>query len=497
MTPGSVPPAARRARAVLLRVVAFAGMFVLLVGAGTAGLSVNTHAPDGTGPVTAVDTVEHSLRQQGTPDAVIASLDKGEITETRSLGDDEYGPDTPFFIGSASKSFTAMAVARLVQQDRLDLDDPVVTYLPWFRAQGAYEDITVRHLVNQTSGLPTWAGQVDLFQPELGLDERVRELASVQMTSAPGEEFHYCNKNFAVVGMIIEAVTGKPYAEALSSEVLDPLEMTHTHTSAGQVGDGELAGGTLVMFGASVPWPTPDFPGALPDGYLISTARDMAAFADVVATGRHDGNQFLSPELLDTLQTPPEGVAPDPNYASTYAMGVRLSDVRGQEMLWHEGELATFHADYGVFGDRTGLVVLVAHKSQMYDGDSPFFAGMETAAGGAPAPDDGGYRTTAFAMIVAAGLLLTLMIADLTRWPWRLRQDRRRRLIYHALPRTVLGILITAGTFIGLGLTQGLPGPLPLEMAWTGAADVTVLVLGTSAYLLISAAVLGVVRSRT
>lgn len=489
MTPGSVSPPARRARALLLRGLVFVAIFALLVGAGTVGLSVNTAVPDGTGPVTAVDTVEHSLRQQGTPDAVIASFDKGAITESRSLGDDGHGPDTPFFIGSASKSFTAMTVARLVQQNRLDLDDPVVSHLPWFRARGPYEDITVRHLLNQTSGIPTWAGQVDLFQSELGLEERVRELATVEMTFEPGEEFQYCNKNYAVLGMIVESVTGRSYADALHAEVLDPLGMSQTHTSTDETGDGELVGGNLVMFGTSVPWPTPDYPGALADGYLISTARDLATFADVVATGRHDGAQFVAPGVLRAMQTPPEDVAPDPTYASTYGMGVRAKAVRGRELLWHEGELATFHANYGVFDDRSGLVVLIAHKSQMYDGDSPFFAGIETAAGGAAAPDDGGFRMTMFAMIVAAALLLTIMIADLTRWLALLRRDRRRRLIRHVLPRTVLAVLITAGTFIGLGLAQGLPGPMPLAMAWTGAPDLTVLVLGTSAYLIISAAV--------
>lgn len=177
-------------------------------------------------------------------------------------------------------------------------------------------------------------------------------------------------------------------------------------------------------------------------------------------------------------------------------MGLRISDVRGKEMLWHEGELATFHADYGVFDDRTGIVVLIAHKSQMYNGDSPFFAGATTAAGGAAHPDDGGFWMAMFGMIVAAALLLTTMIADITRWSGRLQRSRPRRLLWHVLPRAVLGVLIVAGTFVGLGMAQGLPGPLPLAMAWTGAPDLTLLVLGTSAYLIFSAAMLAFSKQR-
>lgn len=491
MTPKPVASPTRRARAILLRAIVFVGIAALLVGAGTVGLSVNTAGRSGSGPATAVDMVEQSLRGQGTPDAVIATFEKGEIAESRALGNEDYGPDTPFFIGSASKSLTAMTVARLVQQDRLDFDDRVVSHLPWFRVQGAYADITVRHLLNQTSGLPQWAGQVDLFQPELKVEERVRELATVQMTAEPGEKFQYCNKNYAVLGMIIEAVTGRPYADVLKSEVLDPLGMSHTYTSTDEVDDGELPGGNLVMFGAHVPWPTPDFPAALADGYMISTARDLAAFADTLSTGEHDGRQFLSPAVLGSVQTPPDGVASDPAYGSTYGMGLRISDIRGRQVLWHEGELATFHANFGVFADdRSGVLVLIAQNHQVIDGDSPFMSGLNVTAGGDARSDDGGYRSTMLSLIVVAALLVTAMIADISRLPRKLHRRRARRLVRHVVPRTIVGVLLTSVTFIGLGLGQGLPGPMPLEMAWTGAPDVTVLVLGTSAYLLISAAVL-------
>jgi hypothetical protein len=161
--------------------------------------------------------------------------------------------------------------------------------------------------------------------------------------------------------------------------------LSNTYTTSDDVG-GPIAGGHLVMFGAHVPWPTPDFPGALADGYLISTARDLAVLADVLATGRHDDNRFVAPAVLRSLQSPPVGVAPDPTYGSTYGMGLRAMNVRGRELLWHEGELATFHADFGVFGDdRTGVVVLAAHQNQLFRGDSPFLAGVHSAAG-APAP---------------------------------------------------------------------------------------------------------------
>ncbi|MCB0112029.1 MAG: beta-lactamase family protein, partial [Caldilineaceae bacterium] len=103
-------------------------------------------------------------------------------------------PQTPFVPGSTSKSFTALAVMQLVEAGKIDLDTPVTKYLPWFRTRdaAASTQITVRNLLYQTSGLPTYAGRqgfTDNDQRSLALENGVRALASVQLSQPAGQGY--------------------------------------------------------------------------------------------------------------------------------------------------------------------------------------------------------------------------------------------------------------------------------------------------------------------
>jgi CubicO group peptidase (beta-lactamase class C family) len=489
-------------RRTILRLIIPAAVAVLSIGAGMLGIAANTAAggqPQQAGRAApGLVAAERGLRSQGTPDAVLATFDHGSITASRTLGDAGYDADTPFYVGSVSKSLAAVTAVRLVQRGTLSLDHPVTSYLPWFRVEGASDRITIRHLLNQTSGLPQWAGMTDLTRPDTTLEQRVRELAPVRLTSEPGSRFTYCNKNFAVLALIIETVTGLPYAETLRAEVLEPLEMSGTFLSPAEVPAGELAGGNVVMFGAHVPWPTTHYPAALADGYVISSARDLATFADVLTTGQHRRSRFLTAELLSELRTPPVSVPADADYGSRYGMGLRISTSNREQSLWHEGELATFHANLGVFPKtRRGLVVLTTHNNQLFAGDAPFLAGMAALADAEPDPDDGGFRAVALGMVVAAALTLAAMIADVGRWPSILRRPRTSRLLRQAIPRAALAAVIGLGTFFGLGSMFGLPGPLPVSVAWVAAPDLTGIVLGVTGYLALSAILLTGIKQRS
>lgn len=110
-------------------------------------------------------------------------------------------PQAPFFTGSTGKSITALAIMQLVEAGRIELDAPVQTYLPWFRiADGsASETITVRQLLNQTSGLPRSIGQEQLSNTDLSdsaIENSVRALAEVDLIAPPGERYEYSNAKY-------------------------------------------------------------------------------------------------------------------------------------------------------------------------------------------------------------------------------------------------------------------------------------------------------------
>jgi CubicO group peptidase (beta-lactamase class C family) len=108
-------------------------------------------------------------------------------------------PQTPFILGSTSKSITALAVMQLVEAGKIDLDTPVITYLPWFRTddEGASARITVRNLLHQNSGLPVDVGRAGLAeddQSDTALEDGARQLAGVQLNHPPGQTYEYANE---------------------------------------------------------------------------------------------------------------------------------------------------------------------------------------------------------------------------------------------------------------------------------------------------------------
>ena len=113
--------------------------------------------------------IERQMERLNVPGATLAIVEDDKIVHLRGFGQARPGgeaptPQTPFFIGSLTKSFTALAVMQLVEDGKVELDAPVQRYLPWFRIADpeASAQITVRHLLNQTSGLPTSSGEIQL-----------------------------------------------------------------------------------------------------------------------------------------------------------------------------------------------------------------------------------------------------------------------------------------------------------------------------------------------
>src|SRR4051812_7237077 len=194
------------------------------------------------GGFAAVDRfVEGEMGAQRIPGLALGIVRDGRIVHQRGFGEaDSSGhavsPQTPFIIGSLSKSFTAMAIMQLVEARRVDLDAPVQRYLPWFRVadEQASKQITVRHLLNQTSGLSTKTGrsyQGSGDTSDYALERAVRKLRSVQLTTAVGKTFQYSTINYAVLGLIVQQVTGQTYEHYMQQHIFNPLAMRQSFTS--------------------------------------------------------------------------------------------------------------------------------------------------------------------------------------------------------------------------------------------------------------------------
>ncbi|MDO3649859.1 serine hydrolase domain-containing protein [Nocardia mangyaensis] len=450
-------------------------VLVLLCWGATAPIA-NAHADDPARAASAA--LGAQLHRVGSPAAAYAVLD-GDTVVTGASGDADQ--DTPFVIGSLSKSFTAVGVMRAVDAGLVDLDRPVTTYLPEFTTASSSE-ITVAQLLHHTSGLSTADGIRDLLEPERTLAQRVALARDFEPTAPPGERFQYSNINYAILGLLLEQVSGKTFAGYLRDEVVMPLGLSRTILDVETARD--LIPGTVPFFGFAMPRPESEFPGALADGYIISTARDLLTYAKFHLS---DGRGVLSPESMAALHEPGIGLPGDPDPTSVgYAMGWYTGESESHPVIHHEGDNFGYRTDIALYPELgRAIVVLMARNGAVSMVDTPISAALPVLAGGQPRPSNTYTVATWLVIALAATLLGTIA--------WTVLSYRRRARDRRAPNRILALSLILTGLALGgaalvaaLLLVGGRASALPL--AWLSAPDVTVLLIAWPVVLTVAGA---------
>ena len=176
--------------------------------------------------------VRGEMAAQRIPGLALGISENDRVTYLRGFGKaDDSGrpvtPTTPFIIGSIAKSFTALAIMQLVERGgKARRAGAALPALVPRRGQAASARITVRHLLNQTSGLSTKTGRT--FQgssdvSDAALEKTVRRLSSVELTAPVGKEHQYSTVNYSVLGLIVQTVAGRSYESYVQTEILDPF----------------------------------------------------------------------------------------------------------------------------------------------------------------------------------------------------------------------------------------------------------------------------------
>ena len=276
-------------------------------------------------------------------------------------------PQTPFFIGSLTKSITAVAVMQLVEARKVVLDAPVQQYLPWFRVADAQAStlITVRQLLNQTSGLSTASGWAPLSNfdssPDAG-EKQARALATLQLSHPPGSAFEYSNMNYNLLGLILEAASGESYEAYVQNHIFRPLDMRHSYTTHAEAVQNGLAVGHRYWF--AYPIVAPDLPlprGSLPAGFLISSTEDMAHYLIAqLNEGRYDDAQILSPAGIAEMQRPAAEFNMMGVSMGQYGMGWFINDRDQVRIVSHTGVVPDFFAYMAIVPEqKKGFVLLM------------------------------------------------------------------------------------------------------------------------------------------
>lgn len=325
--------------------------------------------------------VEEQLKALNIPGAAMAIIEGDQIVHVRGFGvsgpeGQAPTPQTPFFICSLSKSFTALAIMQLVEVGKIELDAPIQRYLPWFAVTDpqASGQITVRHLLNQTSGFTMasgWKMLQNFDDSPDATEKQARELSNFKLDRPVSAAFEYSNTNYNLLGLIIESASGEKYADYVQHHIFEPVGMKKTYTSKTVAKQNGMGTGYISWFGFPLAVAKPQFPnGSLPAGGIISTTEDIAHYLITILNEKSFGGaQLLSSEGIATLHTP----AVDATTMGTemfYGMGwfIEKTTDGGSILISHDGTCPDYKGYMALLPDqKKGMVLLLNANELMID----------------------------------------------------------------------------------------------------------------------------------
>ena len=267
-------------------------------------------------------------------------------------------PETVFRIGSITKLFTATAVMQLRDAGKLRLDDPVSAHLPWFTVKSPFEgepEITVRHLLTHTSGLPREAAFPYWTTHQFPTREQIRQaLPDQHAIFAPASKYKYSNLGMALLGEIVAAVSGEPWQDYLKTRVFGPLGMGESSAAPGDELRREMTTGYLrrTADGGRETAGYYETRGLAPAANIVSSVRDLARFAALqFSSGANAGDrQILRASTLREMHRP-HWIRDD--WSRGLGLGFRVSRRNGKTFVSHGGWVA---------GHRSHLLLVPAEK---------------------------------------------------------------------------------------------------------------------------------------
>ncbi|WP_158549380.1 serine hydrolase domain-containing protein [Lysobacter silvisoli] len=238
-----------------------------------------------------------------------------------------------FRIGSVTKQFAAAGLLKLVEAGKVGLDDPLSKYLPDY-PNGA--KITVRQLLNHTSGVKSYTGIPGVMAGPIRMDLSTAQLIDtfehLPVDFAPGEKWAYNNSGYVLVGAVIEAASGQPWHEYLQQALFQPLGLQHTRWGDDHaLIPGQVQGYTL-SHGAPAPANYASMSQPHAAGALVSTVDDLLRWNRAL----HEGKVLRSD--LYTAMITPEGAAK----AEHYGYGIEHAGFRNGDALAHSGGIFGF-----------------------------------------------------------------------------------------------------------------------------------------------------------
>lgn len=268
--------------------------------------TVATSTSNQTLATSATEKAAMLTEQYGTTSVQYALIDNGKIIVNGQKGvNDPEGKipltqETMYGIGSTSKMFTTVAVMKLVDEGKINLDTPLVKYLADFKmADERYDQITPRMLLNHSSGLQgSSLSNAFLFNDNdtYAHDNLLEHLSTQSLKAEPGAFSVYCNDGFTLAEILVERVSGMEFTAFLQKYIIEPLELENTKTSQDKLESSQFPGLYYPIYQNQLP---NEIINVIGTGGIYSTAVDMVQFAQIFM---RDGEEILSDNAILAME---------------------------------------------------------------------------------------------------------------------------------------------------------------------------------------------------
>jgi len=306
------------------------------------------------------------LKAFKTPASAVTAI----ITEGDKIvweGNRGTSPDAPFRIASLTKAFTATVILQMVSEGKVGLDEPVAKYLPALPT--AWKGVTVRHLLNHTSGIPSYTSQPDFvkrIEEPVTPAELIARTEKLPLDFAPGKSFAYNNSGYVILGILAEKIDGKPMVDVLKSRIFMPLKLTRTYL------DTTKKAASLGLDANGKPAAAISMTQPYAAGSIVSTGRDMAKWIAA------QGSSKLIPDAIRNKIREPFPLTD--GKMSAYSAGWQIAELNKVRFLLHTGGIPGFSTVViYVPTKKVGVVVLTNSE-----GGNPSALAMKLAESAVP-----------------------------------------------------------------------------------------------------------------
>ncbi|MBN1045746.1 class A beta-lactamase-related serine hydrolase [Clostridium botulinum] len=295
-----------------------------------------------------VTSVQYAMMDDGN---IISSGNSGVYSKNNNMS---ITSDTMYGIGSTSKTFTATAIMKLVDMKKIDLDKPIVNYIPEFVMKDErYKKITTRMLLNHSSGLMGTAYSRTMLWDDndtIAHDKLLEQLKTQRLKAEPGKFSVYCNDGFTLAEILVEKVSGESFTNFVHENITIPLKMDNTKTSQDGFNREKLAK-TYSPIAPTIETP-PDSANIIGAGGIYSTAQDLCKFGNIFTKN----GTLLSSNSVNQM------------ISGEYKNGLWLDNIDNTETIFNYGlgfdgtEISPF-SQYGIKAIAKGGDTLLYHNS--------------------------------------------------------------------------------------------------------------------------------------